>query len=70
MAGSVKENKTGPAAGGGGEGRRSGKTSRVKKVPDFNKLHNKWQHKMEKVEGGGMGGGRRGVFGCEVFRLK
>ena len=38
----AKENKVGQE--------RSGKTSRVKKVPDFNKLHNKWQRKIEKVE--------------------
>ena len=29
---------------------KSGKASRVKKVPDFNRLHDKWQQKMEKVE--------------------
>ena len=26
------------------------KQTRVKKVPDFKKLHDKWQQKMEKVE--------------------
>ena len=29
--------------------REGGRETRVKKVPDFKKLHNKWQQKIEKV---------------------